>query len=80
MNIMHRYQPFRDCTKNMSDTAFGIYTQFFTNADSYCFYYRSEIWQEGTTKTINALQETSTVVAAQLETGIYYILYIYMYL
>lgn len=56
----------QQCTSGMSDVAFTTYTEFFTHADNLCHFLQSEMWQERTEQTVNALASTSAVVADQL--------------
>lgn len=54
----------RECTSRdtMGDSAFQIYTEFFTHASHLCYFIQSQLWREKTEGTINSLTQTSTQV------------------
>ena len=37
-----------NCTSEMSESAFDVYTQFFNHIEDACFYLQSQLWQEKT--------------------------------
>ena len=37
-----------NCTSEMTDSAFDVYTQFFNHIEDACFYLQSQLWQEKT--------------------------------
>ena len=39
----------------MEGDAWNTYTTFYTHSENICFYFKSQIWQEETEKTINLL-------------------------
>jgi len=49
----------RECTKDMSESAFDVYTQFYNHIEDACFYLQSQVWQEKTEKLIGDLSDTS---------------------
>ncbi|XP_013395112.1 uncharacterized protein LOC106162378 [Lingula anatina] len=55
------------CTKQMDDSAFSAYTNFFTHTQNICFFLQSQVWQEDTDRTISNLADTSKTVAKQLQ-------------
>ena len=61
---------FKACTKSMneeSQTAFLVYTEFFTHVTDICFYLQSELWREKTAKTISDLSWTTEKTVAKLD-------------
>ncbi|XP_065896465.1 uncharacterized protein [Dysidea avara] len=48
-----------ECTKDMSESAFDVYTQFYNHIEDACFYLQSQLWQEKTEKLIGDLSDTS---------------------
>ena len=58
------------CTKPMVDSTSGIaynaYTQFFTHAESMCFYLQSAAFQAATEHAVDALQATAQSTATRL--------------
>lgn len=40
------------CTREMSESAFDVYTQFFNHIEDACFYLQSQLWQEKTDQVI----------------------------
>lgn len=65
---------FKECTSkdNMGDSAFFVYTQFFTHTSSMCYFLQSQLWQDKTETTINSLSDTSNVVVNKLEEALDY--------
>ena len=65
---------FRECTckERMGDSAFVVYTQFFTHTSSMCYYIRSQLWQDKTETTVNRLSETSVEVVSKLDEALDY--------
>ena len=47
------------CTIEMTDSAFDVYTQFYNHIEDACFYLQSGLWQENTEKLIGSLSVTS---------------------
>ena len=56
----------------MEDTAFDIYTQFYTHSNNLCYYLQSRIWQQQTESTINRLSTTSQETVNKLEQSLDY--------
>ncbi|KAL8164316.1 UNVERIFIED_CONTAM: hypothetical protein K2H54_048870 [Gekko kuhli] len=42
----------RDCTEDMDSVAFGVYTEFFTHAQSICYFLQNEAWQQRAQDTV----------------------------
>ncbi|XP_060125114.1 uncharacterized protein LOC118075349 [Zootoca vivipara] len=57
----------RDCTQDMDPVAFGVYTEFFTHAQSICYFLHNEAWQRRAQDTVHRLTSSSETVARQLE-------------
>ncbi|XP_060109244.1 protein brambleberry-like [Heteronotia binoei] len=57
----------RDCTQDMDSVAFGVYTEFFTHAQSICYFLQNEVWQQRAQDTVLRLTSASEDVAHQLE-------------
>uniref|UniRef100_A0A182NX65 Uncharacterized protein n=1 Tax=Anopheles dirus TaxID=7168 RepID=A0A182NX65_9DIPT len=57
----------RLCMSQMSDRAFAVYTEFFTQTQSMCYFLQSQIWHRETERTINRLSSFSRAAGAQLE-------------
>nr|XP_029729795.1 uncharacterized protein LOC115267081 [Aedes albopictus]XP_029729796.1 uncharacterized protein LOC115267081 [Aedes albopictus] len=57
----------RLCMSGMSDRAFAVYTEFFTQTQSMCFFLQSQRWQSETDRTIDRLSVRSREVSEQLE-------------
>ncbi|KAK7790424.1 hypothetical protein R5R35_000071 [Gryllus longicercus] len=57
----------KECTHNLSDRAFTVYTEFYTHTQNICFYLKSQIWHDETEDTINRLSYASDKAADQLE-------------
>ena len=65
---------FKECTckERMGDSAFLVYTQFFTHTSSMCYYLQSQLWQDKTENTVNLLSEASDVVVSKLDEALDY--------
>ena len=63
-----------ECTnKNkMDDSAFQIYTEFYTHSNNMCYFIQSQLWQEQTETTINKLSDTSEKAVEKLEKSLEY--------
>ncbi|XP_033029709.1 uncharacterized protein LOC117061134 [Lacerta agilis] len=57
----------RGCTQDMDPVAFGVYTEFFTHAQSICYFLHNEAWQQQAQDTMHRLTSSSETVARQLE-------------
>ncbi|XP_048343799.1 uncharacterized protein LOC125428150 isoform X1 [Sphaerodactylus townsendi] len=57
----------QDCTQDMDPVAFGVYTEFFTHAQSICYFLQNEAWQQRAQDTVLRLTSASEDVAHQLE-------------
>ena len=55
-----------NCTKDMDDNAFNALTTFTAHTSNVCFFLASQLWQERTQRTVNALSDTSHHVVQQL--------------
>ena len=63
-----------DCTspERMGDSAFQIYTEFFTHASHMCYFIQSQLWQQRTESTIDRLSYVSTLTVNKLEESLEY--------
>ena len=43
------------CTREMTESAFDVYTQFFNHIEDVCFYLQSQLWQEKTERVSTRL-------------------------
>ena len=43
------------CTREMTESAFDVYTQFFNHIEDACFYLQSQLWQEKTERVNNTM-------------------------
>lgn len=59
--------PISSCLRNVSDRVFSTYTQFFTHAQSICYFLQHKSWQEETEKTVIKLAENSEIVSNKLD-------------
>ncbi|XP_028568025.2 uncharacterized protein LOC114587638 [Podarcis muralis] len=57
----------RGCTQDMDPVAFGVYTEFFTHAQSICYFLHNEAWEQRAQDTMHRLTSSSETVARQLE-------------
>ena len=62
-----RHKTVKECTKSMDNTAFNVYTTFFTHTSNICYFLQSQAWQERTERTVTKLSRASEEVASQLE-------------
>nr|XP_034953151.1 uncharacterized protein LOC118075349 [Zootoca vivipara] len=46
----------RDCTQDMDPVAFGVYTEFFTHAQSICYFLHNEAWQRRAQDTVHRVE------------------------
>ncbi|XP_053671334.1 uncharacterized protein LOC128721588 [Anopheles nili] len=58
----------RLCMSEMSDRNFAVYTEFFTQAQSMCYFLQNLAWHHETEKMINRLFTFSQAATEQLET------------
>ncbi|EDV21717.1 uncharacterized protein TRIADDRAFT_59725 [Trichoplax adhaerens] len=65
-------QSIEECTRTMDKADFIIYTEFFTNAISICFFIRNQRWQEDTELIINQLSVSSIETAMKLKQSLRY--------
>lgn len=65
-------QSIEECTRAMDKADFIIYTEFFTNAISICFFIRNQRWQEDTELIINQLSVSSIETAMKLKQSLQY--------
>ncbi|XP_062535864.1 uncharacterized protein LOC134205019 [Armigeres subalbatus] len=56
----------RLCMSEMSDRSFAVYTEFFTQTQSMCFFLQSQLWQLEADQTIDRLSVRSKEVSEQL--------------
>lgn len=56
-----------ECTKNLSEITFSIYTQFYTHTRASCYFLESKLWQEKTHRTISRLGEVADFSANLIE-------------
>ncbi|XP_055612867.1 uncharacterized protein LOC129759440 [Uranotaenia lowii] len=57
----------RLCMSEMSDRAFGVYTEFFTQTQNMCFFLQSQRWQRESDRTVERLTVRSREVSDRLE-------------
>ncbi|KAI6660926.1 hypothetical protein LOD99_13650 [Oopsacas minuta] len=48
-----------ECTKNLTDNSFIIYTQFYTHTRASCYFLEAKLWQEKTEQTIHKLGDVA---------------------
>ncbi|RDD38876.1 Protein brambleberry [Trichoplax sp. H2] len=65
-------QSIEECTQTMDKADFIIYTEFFTNSISICFFIRNQQWQENTEFIINQLSISSLETAKKLKKSLQY--------
>ncbi|XP_055523791.1 uncharacterized protein LOC129717716 isoform X2 [Wyeomyia smithii] len=66
--LSERTEPLkRLCMSEMSDRAFAVYTEFFTQTQNMCFFLQGQHWQREADKTIHRLSVKSQEVSEQLE-------------
>ena len=65
-------QSIEECTRSMDKADFIIYTEFFINAVSICFFIRNQRWQEDTELIINQLSVSSIETAMKLKQSLQY--------
>ncbi|XP_058812062.1 uncharacterized protein LOC131676775 [Topomyia yanbarensis] len=57
----------RLCMSEMSDRAFAVYTEFFTQTQNMCYFLQGQHWQREADRTIDRLSVRSREVSEQLE-------------
>lgn len=57
----------RLCMSEMSDRAFAVYTEFFTQTQNMCFFLQSQSWQLEVDRTVDRLSVKSREVSERLE-------------
>lgn len=55
------------CMSAMSDRAFNVYTEFFTQTQNICYFLQNQVWHQETEATIHKLNTNSKLVNDQLE-------------
>ena len=55
-----------ECTEEMSESAFDVYTQFYNHIEDVCFYLQSQLWQEKTEQLIGDLSDTSHLAVQKM--------------
>uniref|UniRef100_A0AAG5CQU0 Protein brambleberry n=1 Tax=Anopheles atroparvus TaxID=41427 RepID=A0AAG5CQU0_ANOAO len=55
------------CMSQMSDRAFAVYTEFFSQTQNMCFFLQNQNWHIETERTINRLSSFSRAAGEQLE-------------
>uniref|UniRef100_A0A182JAB8 Uncharacterized protein n=1 Tax=Anopheles atroparvus TaxID=41427 RepID=A0A182JAB8_ANOAO len=55
------------CMSQMSDRAFAVYTEFFSQTQNMCFFLQNQNWHIETERTINRLSSYSRAAGEQLE-------------
>lgn len=57
----------RLCMSEMTDRAFAVYTEFFTQTQNMCFFLQAQSWQSETDRTIDRLSLSSREVSERIQ-------------
>ena len=67
VNALPSLESIANCTMNLSEGYFIIYTQFYTHTRASCYFLESKLWQERTERTINKLGDVAHTSANLIE-------------
>ena len=66
-NVLPSHESVVECTKELSEGSFTIYTQFYTHILASCCFLESKLWQERTERTVDKLGQVSHTSANLIE-------------
>ena len=66
-NVLPSLESVAECTKELSEESFTIYTQFYTHTLASCYFLESKLWQERTERTVDKLGHVAHTSANLIE-------------